>query len=173
MLYNINQTTTCTTILLQLPSLLPCSFCRQHHTVGSKCVHDVPRSTTDPTNLLVGNLEPNTPFTLTFQYVTNPTQSTTDKTVLTFTQSTTNTCTEQGCVYSAHPCVCAARCPLQYVRDSNDPTLCVRQSQPTCRLSQCYNEVLNSGIPNCALSNPERIFTVDDSSNPTKAQVST
>ena len=77
-------------------------------TVGSKCEHDVPRSDNDPL-LLIGELEPDTPFTLTFEYENIPssTPPTTPKKL--FTQSTTNTCIEAGCVYALDPCVCSSR----------------------------------------------------------------
>ena len=96
-------------------------------TTGSSCEHDIPRSTTDSA-LLVGNLEPDTPFTLSFKYTSATTQL---PITLTFAQSTTNTCVEQGCTYAPDPCVCSARCPINYARDPNDATLCLRSSQPT------------------------------------------
>ena len=134
-------------------------------TIQTKCMYDIPRSTTD-SNLLVGNLEPNTPFTLTFTTSEAAAAATSS---LIFTQSTTNTCVEQGCIYAADPCVCSARCPINYARDPNDATLCLRPSQPTCRLSQCFNKALNNGIPNCALDNTERVFVVNDPSDPRTA----
>jgi hypothetical protein len=52
-------------------------------TIGTKCEYDIPRSTTDPA-LIVGNLEPDTPFLLTFEYDTDGTGPSTDTTILTY-----------------------------------------------------------------------------------------
>ena len=52
-------------------------------TVGTKCEHDIPRSETNSA-LLVGNLEPDTPFSLTFEYTNQAPAS--GKTLLTYVE---------------------------------------------------------------------------------------
>ena len=52
-------------------------------TQGTKCEHDIPRSETNSA-LLVGNLEPDTPFSLTFEYTNQAPAS--GKTLLTYVE---------------------------------------------------------------------------------------
>jgi hypothetical protein len=133
-------------------------------TVGSQCKHGIPRSTTNPL-LLVGNLEPDTPFDVTFEYGTS-----TPKTMMTFTPSPTNTCKEQGCTYSAHSCVCDLRCPMGLVR-VGDGSECggAGSTSGTCSLGYCHNANPNN-LPECQLDpTTELLYKVDDTSDPTRA----
>jgi hypothetical protein len=61
------------------------------------------------------------------------------------------------------------RCPVGYTRDGTDASKCVRPSQPTCSLAHCHSTSANSALPNCALDSTERLFVVDDPSDPRKA----
>jgi len=130
--------------------------------VKAKCVHAVPRDSSDSA-LLVGRLEPDTPFSLRFvhdQSVLHPSG------VITLSKSTTNTCFEADCTYSAHDCVCAMRCPVGYLR-SGDGSVCRRANQPDCSLAYCHDESLHPGLQRCRLNNPNTDFIVNDPSDPT------
>ena len=129
-------------------------------TVGSLCNHGVPRSTSDPT-LLVGNLEPNTPFDVMFEYGPVPKKS------LIFTKSPNNKCAESACSYTTHRCVCELRCPTGYTRSTSDPSTCTGSSG-SCSLGYCHNQNPSS-LPKCTMDPAtDLLFIVDDPSDPTK-----
>jgi hypothetical protein len=130
-------------------------------TVGSKCKHGIPRSSTNPA-LLVGNLEPDTPFDVTFEYGT-PT------TMMTFKPSPTNTCQEQGCTYSGHSCVCDLRCPKGLSRTGDGSECGGSGAASTCSLGYCHKHNPNN-LPECTLDpQSELLYVVDDTSSPTRA----
>ena len=129
-------------------------------TVGSLCSHGVPRSSSNP-KLLIGGLEPDTPFDVTFEYGAVP------KTAMVFQLSPNNKCAEQSCTYTTHSCVCDLRCPSGSVR-SGDGSECTGGSQGTCSLGYCHNANPNN-LPECTLDpSTELLFTVDDISDPQK-----
>ena len=130
-------------------------------TVASLCNHGVPRDAANPA-LLVGGLEPDTPFAVTFEYGTAA-----PRTTLIFTLSPNNACAETGCSYTQNACVCDLRCPKGSTR-SGDGSECSGGAQGQCSLGYCHNKNPNN-LPECALDpTAEMLFVVDDISNPNR-----
>ena len=140
----------------------------EESTIGAKCDFDVPRSTADPA-LLIGELEPDTPFSLHF--VHGESSGGGGGGTIKFVKDLTNTCVESGCptVGQPDPCVCSMRCPIGFTRSTIAPSICERPNQPSCSLAYCYSSTVNPTLTKCATNNLDVKFIVDDPSDPNKA----